>query len=70
MSDNLKEYRKKASRKIRFQDPLLTGKECKEDEFFQVYQLFVERITHQVWSGRFQKKHLLFSFRFMENLLE
>lgn len=34
MSDNLKEYRKKASRKIRFQDPLLTGKECKEDTFF------------------------------------
>ena len=54
MSDNLKESIKKASniRNIRFYDPLLTGRECKADTFFQVYQLFVEsnKVSSVVWT--------------------
>jgi hypothetical protein len=53
-SDNLKETLKKMDdfRKIRFFDPLLTGKECKTDTSFQVYKLFIEssNASSVVWS--------------------
>lgn len=54
MSDNLKETLKKSRDvgKIRFFDPLLTKKECKTDEMFQVYKLFIEssNASSVVWS--------------------